>query len=96
MRSLGTSGAAAVMGAVLATTAVEMDGVQVPTREGFDLTLLAELIAAIVAAVLGLLIPKPARHPRRAPVAPRARRLIARISGSRYAPQLDRRSHAWQ
>ena len=47
------------MGTVLATTAIEMHGVQVPTREGFDLTFLIGLIAAIVAAVLGLLIPKP-------------------------------------
>ena len=70
MRSLGTSGAAAVMGTVLATTAIEMDGVQVPTREGFDLTFLIGLIAAIVAAVLGLLIPKPHRIPGEHPSLP--------------------------
>ncbi|WP_173924215.1 MFS transporter [Agromyces sp. Marseille-P2726] len=63
MRSLGTSGAAAVMGAVLAATAVEFEGLQVPTRAGFDLTFTIGLIAAVVAAVLGLLIPKPRRVP---------------------------------
>jgi MFS family permease len=59
MRSLGTSTAAAVMGAVLAATAVSVDGVQIPTQDGFDLTFLLGLGAAIIAGVLGIFIPKP-------------------------------------
>ncbi|WP_448810233.1 MFS transporter [Agromyces bauzanensis] len=59
MRSLGTSAAAAVMGAVLATHSVDVAGLQVPTREGFELTFLIGLGAAVVAGALGLLIPKP-------------------------------------
>lgn len=63
MRSLGTSGAAAVMGAVLAVTAVDIDGLEVPSRAGFDLTFLLGLIAAAVAVVIGLCIPKPRAMP---------------------------------
>jgi MFS family permease len=63
MRSLGTSVAAAVMGAVLASTAIEVEGIQVPTRAGFDLTFVIGLAAAILAAILGLCIPKPRPTP---------------------------------
>ncbi|GAA4365701.1 MFS transporter [Agromyces bauzanensis] len=70
MRSLGTSMAAAVMGAVLAATAVDVDGVLVPTRAAFDLTFLIGLAAAIVAGGLGLAIPKPRRLPGEHPSLP--------------------------
>jgi MFS family permease len=63
MRSLGTGTAAAVMGAVLASTAVIVDGVQVPTRASFDLAFVLGLVVAIVAGVLGLFIPKPRAVP---------------------------------
>ncbi|WP_136709810.1 MFS transporter [Agromyces sp. H66] len=70
MRSLGTSMAAAVMGAVLATHSVDVGGVQVPTREGFELTFLLGLGAALVAGALGLAIPKPRRLPGEHPSLP--------------------------
>lgn len=70
MRSLGTSAAAAVMGAVLAAYAIDVGGVQVPTREAFQLTFLIGLGAAIVAGVLGLIIPKPRRLPGEHPSLP--------------------------
>jgi MFS family permease len=70
MRSLGTSAAAAVMGAVLAAYAVDVDGLQVPTHEGFQLTFLIGLGAAIVAGALGLSIPKPRRLPGEHPSLP--------------------------
>jgi len=70
MRSLGTSAAAAVMGAVLAASAVDVDGLQVPTHDGFQLTFLIGLGAAIVAGTLGLSIPKPRRLPGEHPSLP--------------------------
>lgn len=59
-RSLGTSTAAAVIGAVLATLATNQDGLQVPTRDAFQLTFALGAAAALVALVLAALIP---RHP---------------------------------
>lgn len=70
MRSLGTSTAAAVMGAVLAAHAVDVGGLPVPTPEGFQLTFLIGLGAAIVATALGLAIPKPRRLPGEHPSLP--------------------------
>lgn len=70
MRSLGTSAAAAVMGAVLAAHSADVGGLQVPTREGFQLTFLIGLGAAVVAGGLGLFIPKPRRLPGEHPSLP--------------------------
>lgn len=66
-RSLGTSTAAAVVGAVLATMSTPQDGVQVPTAEAFHWSFLLGGGAAVVALVVALFIPRhhaPAeRHP---------------------------------
>lgn len=66
-RSLGTSAAAAVVAAVLATFATEQGGVQVPTPWAFQLSFVLGGIAAIVAFVVGLFIPRERapqeRHP---------------------------------
>jgi len=70
MRSLGTSVAAAVMGAVLAAYAIDVDGIAIPTREGFDLTFVLGLGAAVIAGVIGLFIPRPRRPPGEHPSLP--------------------------
>ena len=66
-RSLGTSTAAAVIGAVLATYTVDFEGVPVPTTTGFTLSLILGGAAAIVALVVALFIPRhhapEERHP---------------------------------
>ena len=66
-RSLGTSTAAAVIGAVLATYTVDFEGVPVPTTTGFTLSLILGGGAAIVALVVALFIPRhhapEERHP---------------------------------
>jgi MFS family permease len=56
-RSLGTSTAAAVIGAVLASYTVEFEGLPVPTTQGFTLSLILGGAAAIVALVVALFIP---------------------------------------
>jgi len=56
-RSLGTSTAAAVMGAVLASSSTVQDGVQIPTAAGFHLTYLLAGGGAVLALVLALFIP---------------------------------------
>ncbi|MGC3986514.1 MAG: MFS transporter [Pseudorhodoferax sp.] len=63
-RSLGTSTAAAVVGAALATMSTTQDGVQVPTHAAFQTTFLIAGAAAIVALVLAAFIPvHPAAEP---------------------------------
>jgi MFS family permease len=66
-RSLGTSTAAAVVAAVLATFAVEHGGVQVPTPWAFQFSFILGGIAAVIAFVVGLFIPSSRapqeRHP---------------------------------
>jgi MFS family permease len=66
-RSLGTSTAAAVIGAVLATYVVDFEGVPVPTPQGFTISLILGGAAAIVALVVALFIPSQRapeeRHP---------------------------------
>lgn len=65
-RSLGTSTAAAVIGAVLATLSTPQDGMQVPTAAAFQLSYVLGGGAAIVALALALLIPQrpaPEAHP---------------------------------
>lgn len=56
-RSLGTSTAAAVVGAVLASSSVMQDGVQIPTASGFQTAFALGLGAAVLAFVLALLLP---------------------------------------
>ena len=56
-RSLGTSTAAAVIGAVLATNSVDFGGLPVPTSAGFTQSLILGGIAALVALVVALFIP---------------------------------------
>jgi len=66
-RSVGTSSAAAVVGAVLATYSVQQDGVQLPTPTAFDVAFLLGGVGAIVALGIGLFIPSrrspEERHP---------------------------------
>ncbi|WES63287.1 MFS transporter [Microbacter sp. GSS18] len=57
-RSLGTSSAAAVIGAVLATYAVDFEGVPVPTPQGFQISFVIGGIVAVVALAIALLIPR--------------------------------------
>ncbi|MDW4574037.1 MFS transporter [Microbacterium sp. M3] len=59
-RSLGTSTAATVVGAVLATFAVDVDGVAAPAPAAFQLSFLLGGGAAVVALVVALFIPR--RH----------------------------------
>jgi MFS family permease len=56
-RSLGTSTAAAVMGAVLASSSVIEGGVQIPSAAGFHLTYVLAGAGALMALVLALFIP---------------------------------------
>ncbi|HEX5858570.1 MAG TPA: MFS transporter [Microbacterium sp.] len=56
-RSLGTSTAAAVMGAVLASSSTVQGGMQIPSAEGFQLTYLLAGAGALTALVLALFIP---------------------------------------
>ncbi|MBW9120088.1 MFS transporter [Microbacterium trichothecenolyticum] len=66
-RSLGTSTAAAVVGAVLATFAVEIDGVPVPEPAAFHISFLLGGGAALIALLVALFIPRhhapEERHP---------------------------------
>ncbi|WP_417509159.1 MFS transporter [Microbacterium sp.] len=57
-RSVGTSSASAVMGAVLAAMSIEIDGVAVPTREAFNVCFWLAIAAGAIALVLSLFIPK--------------------------------------
>ena len=56
-RSLGTSAAAAVIGAVLATLSTTQEGVQVPTAAAFQLSFVLGGAAAVVALVVAHFIP---------------------------------------
>ncbi|WP_194396783.1 MFS transporter [Microbacterium atlanticum] len=66
-RSLGTSTAAAVIGAVLASFAIDVDGVAVPQPVAFQISFLLGGAAAVVALVVALFIPRhhapQERHP---------------------------------
>ena len=65
-RSLGTSTAAAVVGAVLATFVVNVDGMPVPQPIAFQLSFLIGGIGAVVALVVAVFIPRRSaeeRHP---------------------------------
>ena len=66
MRTLGTTLSSAVTAAVLAQLTVPVGAVEVPSSEGFRLTFVIGAAGAVVAVVLGLLIPrapKPDAHP---------------------------------
>ncbi|PVZ93311.1 MFS transporter [Amnibacterium flavum] len=65
MRSLGTSAAAAVVGALLAQSITTVNGVVGPSEQGFLGALTLGLIAAILCLVLALFIPEPkvTEHP---------------------------------
>jgi MFS family permease len=66
-RSVGTSTAAAIVGAVLAAMSVDQGGTQLPTAAAFQTTFLLGGAAAIVALLIALVIPtRPSaeeRHP---------------------------------
>ncbi|BDV32145.1 MFS transporter [Microbacterium terricola] len=70
-RSLGTSTAAAVIGAVLATYTTELDGMPVPSPTAFQLSFVLGGVAAVVAFVLALCIPRRAAAGERHPSLPR-------------------------
>lgn len=57
-RSLGTSTAAAVIGAVLATYVTEVGGVPLPTPTAFHLSFVLGLVAAAIALAVALFIPR--------------------------------------
>lgn len=57
-RSLGTSTAAAVIGAVLATYVADFDGMPVPTATAYQVSFLVGGAAALLALVVGLFIPR--------------------------------------
>jgi MFS family permease len=57
-RSVGTSTAAAVLGAVLAAMSQPYEGVPVPTSAAFQTSFLLAGAAAVVALILSLLIPR--------------------------------------
>jgi len=61
-RSLGTSTAAAVIGAVLATFVVDHEGLPVPTATAFQVSFVLGGIAAVIAFAVALCIPR-ARDP---------------------------------
>jgi MFS family permease len=66
-RSLGTSVAAAAVGAVLATYSVDFGGIQVPTNTAFTISLVLGGVAAVIALLVALFIPtkrpEQERHP---------------------------------
>jgi MFS family permease len=57
-RSLGTSSAAAIVGAVLATFTVVQDGESLPTPAGFQASFALGLVAAAIALIVALFIPR--------------------------------------
>lgn len=59
MRSLGTSVAAAVVGAVLAQSITTVGGVAGPSEAGFSSALALGLVAAVVCLVIAAFIPRP-------------------------------------
>ena len=66
-RSLGTSTAAAVVGAVLATYTLDFDGMPVPSPTAFQLSFILGGAAALIALIVALFIPRhhapQERHP---------------------------------
>lgn len=65
-RSVGTSTASAVMGGVLASMSIQVDGRAIPTREAFEVCFWLAIVAGIIAFLLTFLIPTRApgeQHP---------------------------------
>lgn len=65
MRSIGTSSAAAVIGVVLAAMTTRIGGAVVPSLDGFRITFLIAVVAAVVSLAITALIPRPSPAPRR-------------------------------
>lgn len=63
MRSLGTATAAAVIAAVLARYPTQVDGVTLPSTQGFQTAFVFGLVAAVLCAVIATFIPRPQHHP---------------------------------
>lgn len=63
MRSIGTSVSSAVIGMVIARTAIPMDGTEIPSMTGFRLSFLIATGAVAVGLVLALCLPNPRRSP---------------------------------
>ncbi|MET9450340.1 MFS transporter [Streptomyces cinerochromogenes] len=61
MRSIGTSVSSAVIGMVLANTANDVGGVEIPTMHGFRVSFLIATAAVAVGLLLALFLPKAAR-----------------------------------
>ncbi|UFR04752.1 MFS transporter [Streptomyces sp. Go40/10] len=61
MRSIGTSVSSAVIGMVLANTANDMGGVEIPTMHGFRVSFLIATAAVAVGLLLAIFLPKAAR-----------------------------------
>jgi MFS family permease len=59
MRGLGTTSAATAVAAILAQYTREVDGVPLPTLEGFRIAFVLGLACALASAVLAALIPRP-------------------------------------
>jgi MFS family permease len=65
MRTLGTVIAAAVVGAILASSSAQFSDALIPTADGFQFAFATGLVASIVAATLALLIPRSEHYPER-------------------------------
>ncbi|MGW2699226.1 MFS transporter [Streptomyces sp. NPDC001340] len=63
MRSIGTSVSSAVIGMVLANTAHNVGGLEIPTMRGFHVSFLIATAAVAVGLLLALFLPKPDRAP---------------------------------
>ncbi|MFH8768425.1 MFS transporter [Streptomyces sp. NPDC017958] len=63
MRSIGTSVSSAVIGMVLANTANNVGGLEIPTMHGFHVSFLIATAAVAVGLLLALFLPKPDRAP---------------------------------
>ncbi|GHD98225.1 MFS transporter [Streptomyces alanosinicus] len=61
MRSIGTSVSSAVIGMVLANTANNVGGIEIPTMHGFRVSFLIATAAVAVGLLLALFLPKAAR-----------------------------------
>ncbi|MFD4259530.1 MFS transporter [Streptomyces sp. NPDC058534] len=61
MRSIGTSSSSAVMAAMLASMTMQLGPVSVPTENGFRMTYVVAMLAAVAGIVLTLLIPRARR-----------------------------------
>ncbi len=65
MRSIGTSVSSAVIGMVLANTANNVGGVEIPTMHGFRVSFLIATAAVVMGLLFALLLPKQSRPAQR-------------------------------